>query len=103
MGIITSQELALAKSVAAEHSRVIGVKWLLWLLGKFRGLDIAEEIRIAEEPKPDPQTEPGPPPDKQWWVLNGGCFLQAMKRAHDGEDPDLLYLEYWAESETENV
>jgi hypothetical protein len=47
------------------------------------------------------QVEPGTHPSDQWWVLNGQCFLEAMQRARAGENVDLLYLEYYAQSERE--
>lgn len=39
------------------------------------------------------------PPEEQWWTLNGEDFMKAMRRAHNGEDPDLIYLEYIANSQ----
>ncbi len=42
-----------------------------------------------------------PPPIEQWWTINGADLLAAMRRAHDGDDPNLLYLELYANSETE--
>jgi len=34
-----------------------------------------------------------------WWVISAESFREAMQRAHDGEEPDLLYVEFWANSE----
>lgn len=38
-----------------------------------------------------------------WWAISAESFLAALKRAHAGEDPDLLYIEYVANSSTERV
>lgn len=38
-----------------------------------------------------------------WWSLSGEDFLTALHRVHDGEDPDLVYVEYYANSDHENV
>lgn len=38
-----------------------------------------------------------------WWAISGDAFLGAMKRAHAGEDPDLLYAEQYANSDIEQV
>jgi len=35
-----------------------------------------------------------------WWTIHSSDFMAAMRRAHAGEDPDLLYIEYVANSET---
>ena len=37
-----------------------------------------------------------------WWTLSGEDFLAALKRAHAGEDPDMIYAEYFANSVIEN-
>jgi hypothetical protein len=37
-------------------------------------------------------------PKDQWWVINGGELMRALKRAAEGEDPDLMYLELEANS-----
>lgn len=42
------------------------------------------------------------PPAEQWWVLNGADLMSALRRARDGEDPELLYLEYIANSDRED-
>jgi len=34
-----------------------------------------------------------------YWVISAEAFREAMQRARDGEDPQLLYVEYWANSE----
>jgi len=42
------------------------------------------------------------PPGKQWWVLNGADLLTALNRCHQGEDPDMVYLEYIANADMED-
>lgn len=37
-----------------------------------------------------------------WWVIHGDEFLDALRRAGAGEDPDLLYAEFYANSDTED-
>lgn len=34
-----------------------------------------------------------------WWAISGEAFLDALRRAHAGEDPDLVYAEQYANSE----
>lgn len=36
-----------------------------------------------------------------WWVISDKDFIEAMLRAHAGEDPYMLILEYYANSEVE--
>lgn len=36
-----------------------------------------------------------------WWAISGEDFLDAMIRAHLGEDPNLIYTELYANSEIE--
>lgn len=36
-----------------------------------------------------------------WWCISGAAFLDALHRAHAGEDPDLLYAEHYANSDIE--
>lgn len=38
-----------------------------------------------------------------WWALSGDSLLELLRRAHAGEDPDLLYAEEYANSEHEHV
>lgn len=40
-------------------------------------------------------------PSESWWCINGAAFLDALRRAHAGENPDLLYAEHYANSEIE--
>jgi len=32
-------------------------------------------------------------PSEQWWAINGATILDVLRRAEQGEDPDMLYLE----------
>lgn len=34
-----------------------------------------------------------------WWSISGDVILAMLHRAHDGEDPGLLYLELQANSD----
>lgn len=36
-----------------------------------------------------------------WWVIHSSELNTALHRAHRGEDPELLYMELYANSETE--
>lgn len=36
-----------------------------------------------------------------WWAISGAELLAALNRAHDGEDPDMVYAELYANSEIE--
>lgn len=36
------------------------------------------------------------PPAEQWWTINGADLMTALAAAHDGTDPDLVYLELFA-------
>jgi hypothetical protein len=38
---------------------------------------------------------------RAWWSISGDALLEVLRRAHDGEDPDLLYAELYANSEIE--
>jgi len=38
-----------------------------------------------------------------WWTISGVALLDALKRAHDGDDPDIVYAELYANSDVENV
>lgn len=37
--------------------------------------------------------------EDSWWVINGTELLAALKRAHEGDDPDVVYIELFANSE----
>ena len=39
--------------------------------------------------------------DLGWWAISGEALIEALRRANDGEDPDLLYTELYANSDTE--
>lgn len=34
-----------------------------------------------------------------WWCLHGESLMSALQRAHDGEDPDMVYAELYANSQ----
>lgn len=36
-----------------------------------------------------------------WWAISGEEFLRALRLAHEGADPDLVYAEFYANSEVE--
>lgn len=36
--------------------------------------------------------------DLGWWAISGEDFLTALHRASEGEDPDILYAEYYVNS-----
>ena len=40
-------------------------------------------------------------PEKTWWVISGKGFLEALYRAYKGESPEIVYIEYYANSEQE--
>lgn len=43
-----------------------------------------------------------PSPHTVWWTISGKAFLDALRRAAAGEDPDLIYLEYYVNSDGED-
>lgn len=42
-------------------------------------------------------------PADQYWAINGQVLLDALNRAHDGDDPDIIYLELFANSDTVEI
>lgn len=36
-----------------------------------------------------------------WWTISGEALLDALRRVRDGDDPDLVYAELYANSEVE--
>lgn len=32
-------------------------------------------------------------PSEQWWTINGEAIMSALRQAHDGIDPGIVYLE----------
>jgi hypothetical protein len=36
-----------------------------------------------------------------WWTISGVELLKALRRASNGEDPELVYAEYYANSDHE--
>jgi hypothetical protein len=42
------------------------------------------------------------PPEQQWWTINGDDLMTALWRAHEGDDPGVVYLEMFANSDAED-
>ena len=40
--------------------------------------------------------------DLGWWTISGAALLDALRRVAEGADPDLVYAELYANSETED-
>jgi hypothetical protein len=38
--------------------------------------------------------------DEDWWTMSGARLLELLHEAHAGADPDLLYVEEYANSES---
>lgn len=38
-----------------------------------------------------------------WWTISGAALLQALRAAHAGDAPDLVYAELYANSVVERV
>lgn len=38
-----------------------------------------------------------------WWVISGEDLLSLLRRAHEGQNPDLLYAEQYANSEVDHI
>lgn len=55
---------------------------------------------MSPEQKP---ASPAPSDAMGWWVLSGDNLLAMLRRAHGGEDPDLIYAEEYANSEHESL
>jgi hypothetical protein len=45
------------------------------------------------------RTTMGKPPADQWWTINGQDMLDALIRCHNGDDPDIVYLELFVNSD----
>ncbi len=41
--------------------------------------------------------------DLGWWAIHGQTILDALRRAHAGDDPDVVYAELYANSEGESA
>jgi len=37
-----------------------------------------------------------------WWTISGVAILEALRRVDNGEDPDMVYAELYANSQIEN-
>lgn len=42
-------------------------------------------------------------PSEQWWTINGEAIMSALRQAHDGIDPGIVYLELIANSTTDGM
>lgn len=40
--------------------------------------------------------------DLGWWTISGEDLLAALREAHDGADPDVVYAELYANSDHEH-
>lgn len=47
-------------------------------------------------------TDPDVTPALGWWTISGEALLDMLRRASNGEDPDLVYAEEYANSEHEH-
>jgi hypothetical protein len=36
---------------------------------------------------------------QQWWTMSGDSFMSALRRVHDGEKPEDIYMEWYANSD----
>lgn len=43
-----------------------------------------------------------PPRSLGWWVIHGEELLDGLRRAAAGDDPDIVYAELYANSDTED-
>lgn len=41
--------------------------------------------------------------DWGWWAISGQAIMAALNRAHAGDDPELVYVELYANSETNHA
>lgn len=41
--------------------------------------------------------------DLGWWAISGEALLELLHRAHNGEDPDLLYAETYANARVQDA
>lgn len=40
--------------------------------------------------------------DLGWWTISGAALLDALNRVQDGDDPDVVYAELYANSDHEH-
>lgn len=45
------------------------------------------------------ETAPAKSPFDVWWTMHGQDFLDCLVRAFEGEDPEMLYMEWYFNSE----
>jgi hypothetical protein len=48
-----------------------------------------------------PDDAPGRPLAEAWWVIAGDELLAALHRAHEGDDPGVVYAELFVNAEQE--
>lgn len=39
----------------------------------------------------------------EWWVINGLDLMLMLTQAHEGGDPEMIYLEHYANSEHKDI
>lgn len=37
-----------------------------------------------------------------WWAISGESLMEMLQRAHAGEDPDIVYAEFYANCDHEH-
>lgn len=42
------------------------------------------------------------PAELGWWVIHGEELMDALKRAHAGEEPGIIYAELYVNSDSED-
>jgi len=68
------------------------------------GSHVADAIAILDESESRPAPiEAGDREALGYWAISGDAFLAALHRAHDGEDPDMVYAELYVNSDHEEV
>lgn len=79
--------------LAADAAKTVVLGPLVRLL---KVVDDAEDVWADEVP----DQPAGRPPVEQWWCINGEEILGALRRARSGDDPELVYLELYANSDS---
>lgn len=88
--------------VVIEDRGCIGVQGQRLLRVRF--LDGTESEIAESELVPPPAAALLPPPTNLGWhVISGEQLMELLRRAHEGEDPDLLYVEEYANAEIERI
>ena len=42
------------------------------------------------------------PPSEQWWTISGDDLLAALYRVKNGDDPEVVYMEFYVNSSSED-